>query len=223
MTTAIVIAPAQAMNQGEIMKDSSIPTHLPPASGVVQTNHAAFPALLDAVELPCDAATVATHSGRRYEIQSGERGDRLTVRSRGGEVVLRVTITDAGPILVFESAEVELCATRALRLRAGEVSVQARGDLCLESGGALEARVGGSLHTRVAGALRMEAAEVEIQASERHLAARARGAIAIDGEHIALNGDPLPQPFAWSAPAEEDHSVERNDPAGSPASRERGQ
>lgn len=205
------------------MKDSSKPVNLPPASGVVQTNHAVSPALLDAVELPCDAATVATLSGRRYDIQSGERGDRLTVRSRGGEVVLRVTITDSGPILVFEGAEVELCATRALRLRADEVSVRARGDLCLESGGALDARVGGSVHTRVAGALRMEAAEVEIQASERHLAARARGTIAIDGEHIALNGDPFPQPFAWSAPAEEEYLADGNDPVGSPASRERGQ
>jgi hypothetical protein len=223
MTTASAIVPAQAMNQGEPMKDSSKTVDRPPASGIVHASHADLPALLDAVELPCDAATVATHSGRRYDIQSGERGDQLTVRSRGGEVVLRVTITDAGPVLAFESAEVELCATRALRLCADEVSVQARGDLRLSSGGALEERVGGNLHTRVAGALRVEAAEVEIQASEGRLAARARGTIALDGEHIALNGDPLPQPFAWSAPAEVDALAEGDDSAGSPASRERRQ
>jgi len=30
---------------------------------------------------------------------------------------------------------------------------------------------------------------------------RAMGRIALDGEHIGLNDDPLPQPFAWSASA----------------------
>jgi hypothetical protein len=204
------------MNTGEIMNSPSRSDDLPPSSQTVPTSQAAFPALLGAVELPCDAATVATHSGRRYDIQSGEHGDRLTVRARGGEVVLRVTFTDQGPVLAFESAEVELSATRALRLRGEAVSVEARGDLRIEAGGALEERVGGNLHTRVAGALRVEAAEVELQASERHMAARARGSIAIDGEHIALNGEPLPQPFAWSAPAEVD------DPALSPASTEVG-
>lgn len=189
---------------------------LPPSSRTVPTSPPDFAELLGAVELPCDAATVATHSGRRYDIQSSPHGDRLTVRSRSGEVVLRVTVTDAGPVLAFESAEVELSATRALRLSADEVSVKARGDLRLEAGGALEERVLGDLHTRVAGALRVEAAEVEIQANDRHLAARARGAIAIDGEHIALNGEPLPQPFAWSAAAEAD------EPAIAPESAEGG-
>jgi len=198
------------------MNYSSKSDELPPSSRTVPIRHGGFTALLDAVELPCDVATVVTHSGRRYDIQSGEPGDRLTVRSRGGEVVLRVTLTDAGPVLAFESAEVELSATRALRLCADEVQVQAHGSLRLEAGGALEERVGGDLHTRVAGALRVEAAEIELQASERHMAARARGAIAIDGEHIALNGEPLPQPFAWSTPAEVD------DPAIAPASTEGG-
>ena len=48
----------------------------------------------------------------------------------------------------------------------------------------------------------MEAANVEIQANTGAVGVRAMGRIALDGEHIGLNDDPAPQPFAWSGIAD---------------------
>jgi hypothetical protein len=45
---------------------------------------------------------------------------------------------------------------------------------------------------------------------------RALGRIALDGEHVGLNDDPLPRPFAWSAIAE-GPDAEPPSPPASPA------
>jgi hypothetical protein len=155
------------------------------------------PSLAD-VDLPASAATVTLASGRRYELAAGADADRLTVRARSGEVVLRVEVTDAGPVLSFSGASVELVGARSLRLAAEEVSIEAGKDLSIASGGALRERVAGDHHVRVAGDERVEAANVEVQASAGGAAVRALGRIALDGEHIGLNDEPLPQPFPWS-------------------------
>jgi len=51
---------------------------------------------------------VLLSSGRHYAIEAKPDGDRLTVRARDGQVMLRVTLTDAGPVLFFENADLEL-------------------------------------------------------------------------------------------------------------------
>lgn len=158
---------------------------------------------LSAVDMPARSAEVVLASGRRYELEAGAEADRLTVRGRGGQVVLRIQITDRGPVLSFSSAEIELSAARELRLTAERVSIAAKGSIEVESGGALTERVG-SHHTQVAGEERLEAASVEMQANEGHLRARARRSIALDADHIGLNDEPLPGPFDWSAPAREE-------------------
>lgn len=153
---------------------------------------------LDDVETPVASASVALESGRRYELEAGAEGDRVTVRARSGEVVLRIEVTDAGPVLRFSGATVELSAARGLHLSAREVSIEATEDLALTAGGSLRERVDGDHHTHVAGDERVEAANVELQASTGAVGIRAMGRIALDGEHIGLNDDPVPQPFPWS-------------------------
>jgi hypothetical protein len=159
--------------------------------------------LLDQIQASPASAAVTLASGRRYEMSAGEGGDQLTVRSRGGEIVLRIVVTDAGPVLSFSGASIEVAATQRLRLEGQEVSVRASGDVTIEAGGSLRERVGGDHHTSVAGDERLEASGVEVQASAGSVGLRAMKKIALDGEHIGLNDDPLPQPFPWSALADE--------------------
>jgi len=158
--------------------------------------------ILEDVDTPVGAAAVTLASGRRYELAAGGDADRVTIRSRGGEIVLRIEVTDAGPVLSFSGASVELSATRRLRLAAEEVSIEASKDLSLAAGGSLRERVAGDHHTKVAGDERVEAASVQIQASTGGVGVRAMEAIRLDGEHIGLNDDPAPQPFGWSAIAD---------------------
>lgn len=153
---------------------------------------------LDDIEAPAVSASVALASGRRYDLDAGRDADRVTIRARSGEVVLQIEVTDAGPVLRFSGASVELSAARRLHLAAREVSVEAEDDLSLSAGGTLREHAGRDHHARVAGDARIEAANVELQASTGGVGVRALGRIALDGEHIGLNDDPAPQPFPWS-------------------------
>jgi hypothetical protein len=154
--------------------------------------------LFDEIEAPVPTAAVMLTSGRRYDLEAGDDADRLVIRARGGEVVLRIEVTDAGPVLSFSGASLDLHATRRLRMTAQEVSIEATADLAISAGGSLRETVGGDHHTKVAGAERVEAAVVEVQASKGAVGVRAMGPIALDGEHIGLNDAPVPEPFAWS-------------------------
>jgi len=158
---------------------------------------------LDDVEAPVATAEVMLTSGRRYELEAGAGADRLVIRSRGGEVVLRIEVTDAGPVLTFSGASIELAATQRLRLAASEVSIEATGDVSLMAGGSLRETVGGDHHSKVTGDERVEAANVQLQANVGAVGVRALGRIGLDGEHIGLNDDPLPKPFPWSAIADD--------------------
>jgi hypothetical protein len=155
--------------------------------------------VLDQIEAPTPEANVMLASGRRYELTAGTEADRVTIRSRTGEVVLRIEVTDAGPVLSFSSASVELVAVRSLRLAAEDVSIEAGKDLSVTAGGSLRERVAGDHHLSVAGDERVEAANVELQANAGAVGMRAKGRIALDAEHVGLNDNPLPAPFRWSA------------------------
>jgi hypothetical protein len=157
------------------------------------------PPLLDRVDVPVGSASVALTSGRRYELSAEPGGDRITVVGRQGEVLLRVTMTDKGPLLSFESAEIEVAATRRLALSADEIALDARRAMTTTVGGDLRETVAGTRHAEIGGEDHTEAAAIQLQASERGVDVRAMGRIALDGEHIGLNDDPCPRPFEWSA------------------------
>jgi hypothetical protein len=154
--------------------------------------------LLERVDAPVEATNVTLTSGRHYEMRVDGSRDQLTIRSSEGNIVLRIEVTDAGPVLSFSGASIDFVASRKMRIEAEEVSLHAKRDMLLDAGGSLHERVGGDHHTRVEGAERLEASAVEMQANAHSVAVRAMQKISLDGEHIGLNDDPLPQPFPWS-------------------------
>ena len=167
----------------------------PPAETAhVEPSHSA----LEEVQAPLESSQVTLTSGRRYELEAGGEKDRLTIRGRGGAVILRIEVTDAGPVLSFASASLEIESTRRLHLRADEIKIETTRDLTVAVGGALVEKVGGDHHLRVGGDERVEAAAIELQANISSVGVRAMGKIALDGEHIGLNDDPALQPFPWS-------------------------
>lgn len=175
-----------------------------PSTETTPTEAAAERDLLDGLELPVAHADLRLASGRRYAIDAGADADRLVVRGRGGDVVLRIEITEAGPVLSMTGAVLELRAARQLVLEAERVALRARGALAIEAGGALTETVGGDRHVCIGGVDRLEAAALERQADAGGVSFRARDAIALDGERVALNGDPRPAPFGWSRAGNEE-------------------
>lgn len=132
-------------------------------------------------------------SGRYMRISAQGASDELEIRGHGGEIVMRVTVDERGPVFRFQSARVAIDAESDLELRGRRVVMASREDMLVE--------VGGDHHTRVAGAEHLEAARVEVQANEEHVAIRARENVAIDCELIGLNDEPIPAPFPWSQAA----------------------
>jgi hypothetical protein len=178
------------------MTKEAATTNSDPPSSVI------LPLALDEVVAPQLSATVVLTSGRRYELDTCRDADQVIIRARSGEVVLRIDVTDAGPVLAFSGATVELSAAQRLHLAAPEVSIEAGDELSLTSGGALREHVAGDHHTCVAGDERIEAANVELQASAGDIGVRAMGKVALEGEHVGLKEEPLPRPFGWSVIAE---------------------
>lgn len=159
--------------------------------------------LLEKIELPVEQASVLLSSGRRVEVEAGEPCDRVTMRSGSGALLLEIELGERGLRLRCSGAELELSGTEKLCLAARTVEIQAVEKLLLASDGDLTERIAGDHHSRVGGTERREAARVEVQANDGTMAIRARQAIRLDGEHIGLNDDPCPAPFAWSQAAEE--------------------
>ncbi len=156
---------------------------------------------LDEVDGPTDACSVLLTSGRRLDASATEAGDRIEVRSTSGKLVLTVLVTDRGATLELEAADISLASRGDLRLSGRDVHLAASRDLSVEVGGQERRRVALDRHTSVGGRERLEAARVELQASEEDVCVRARDVVRIDGELVALNDDPAPAPFPWSAAA----------------------
>ncbi len=120
-----------------------------------------------------EAEGLVLASGRRVEVKPAEDGDWLTIRGRDGACVLTVLLTDAGPVLRFEAAALQVAATRAVEISCEDFRVSARNELHL---------VG---------------REVDLTARLGGVRVRADDDVAIDGERVLLNSNDLPTQLTW--------------------------
>lgn len=157
--------------------------------------------VLDLIEPARSDRSVLLASGRRLDVHGSGECDRIEIRGRHGEVVLRIRVDDAGPVLSFEGAHVEIAASERLTLTGQDVDIRASRSLAVVVEGDVRSEIGGARHTTIRGAERLEAESLELQANEADVAIRARDKIRIDGEGIGLNDAALPAPFSWSRPA----------------------
>jgi hypothetical protein len=153
--------------------------------------------LLNAAVPPRHSGVIALVSGRSVEAEARPEGDLVRVRANGGEVVLTVLVTDAGPVLRFESAALELSAARDVSIECERFDVRARGEASVTTGGDLVERVGGKAVREVAGASSHEAHEVSIAARRGSVDVRANDDVNVKGDRIRLNCEPSPVPATW--------------------------
>jgi hypothetical protein len=85
-------------------KDSTLEKETPEATSARAGD------LLDRVDTPLDTADLTLTSGRRYELRADGDRDQVTIRSAEGNIVLRIEVTDAGPVLSFSGASIDLVA-----------------------------------------------------------------------------------------------------------------
>lgn len=85
-----------------------------------------------------EARELLLDSGRRVSIRSGEGEDVLEVEEGSGEVVVKVRLTDSGPVISLEGARLELTALDTISLKAKRVEVSAEEEAAIKSEGTLD-------------------------------------------------------------------------------------
>jgi hypothetical protein len=152
---------------------------------------ASLPELLaDIASPPPDAAPqrMALASGRVVEADvEGPGRDRFTIRSATGEVELQICMTEKGPLLRFRAADVELEATRDVKVHCEDFHVKAEKQIIQESGGDLRQRIGGHADVKVRGRMTLAARESRLQAKRGNVQIEANDDVEIVGERVKLN------------------------------------
>lgn len=150
-----------------------------------------LPELLADIASPGVVSTqqrMALGSGRVIEANAeGPDRDRLTIRSKTGEVELEICLTEKGPLLRFRAAEVELEAAREVKVQCENFVVQAKKDIVQESGGDLRQRIGGQADVKVRRRMTLAAAESRLVAKRGNVQIEANDDVEVLGERIKLN------------------------------------
>ena len=77
-------------------------------------------------------------SGRQILVHSDEKEEILEIVERGGEMVMAVRLTDKGPIVSIQAAQLELKSTETISLDAKKVRIKAQEEASIESEGTLK-------------------------------------------------------------------------------------
>ena len=111
----------------------------------------------------------------------------MTIRNPSGEVELEIRMTERGPLLRFRAADVELEATRDVKVSCNDFHVKAEGAIVEEAGGDLRQRIRGSADVKVRGRMTLAARETRVQAKRGNVQIEANDDVEILGEKIKLN------------------------------------
>ncbi len=115
-------------------------------------------------------------SGRTVEADADER---ITVRAPSGVVELAVRFTADGPVLSFRAADLELSATREVRVDCERFDLRARDGVSL--------RTDGDLVHDALGAVEVAGARVDVVSRDEDLRLDARADVRLDGSRVLLN------------------------------------
>ena len=77
-------------------------------------------------------------SGRQVVVHSSENEELLEIVETEGEVILKVRLTDAGPVISIQGTYLELKSTETITLESKKVKIKAEEEVGIESKGSLE-------------------------------------------------------------------------------------
>jgi len=86
----------------------------------------------------CKTQQMQLDSGRQVVIHSNENEEILEIVEPEGEVILKMRLTDAGPVISVQGAHLELKSTETLTLESKKVKIRAEEEARVESKGSLE-------------------------------------------------------------------------------------
>jgi len=111
-------------------------------------------------------------------------GEQLELRAPDGRVCLRVTLTERGPAVEIETADLSILSHGAIRLGAQDLEIEATRSLAIKSGGDFRIESAGQLATT--------AASQKIEATRGEIHVKANDDVRVDGERVRLNAPEAP-------------------------------
>jgi hypothetical protein len=139
---------------------------------------------------------VTFRSGHQAEIVSGRSEESLTLRTRDGQLMLAIEMTDQGPLLRLSGGALQISAASTLSLEAKHLELSAE-SVAVNVRDDLVERVGGDASREVAGSSSLRARDVGIEATRGGVAVHANDDVDVKGERVRLNSDDPPMPVSW--------------------------
>ncbi len=132
-----------------------------------------------------DERSLSLSHGRKVIIKS--EGECLQITSETGVVELTVKITENGPVLTFEEANIEIVNKGDLKLECENLDIKTRGKMKVDTGDDIEYRVSGNLKFDVRDDAQFSAQSMEIKSELGDLSLIANDDVAINGLRILMN------------------------------------
>ena len=165
-------------------------------SNASKTTKASRKPLARAALVPVAPRVITLTSGHRVEIDEQRAGETLTIRSSGGQTMLSVHLTDAGPVVTLSGATLEIVAAGSLALRCDHFDLKA-GSASINVAGDLMERVGGNADRQAAGTSTLAARAIGIEAAPGGVSITANDDVDVKGERVRLNSEDPPMPLSW--------------------------
>ncbi len=120
-------------------------------------------------------------SGYTVAVRSGTAagGDELAVLAPDGRLCVTIELTERGPSVRIEAAELSVASRGKMQLSADSLTLTSDNDLALVAGGDLRLEAKGKLAT--------QAFEQSIVATHGDVAVQANDDVRLDGERVRLN------------------------------------
>ncbi len=126
-------------------------------------------------------------SGRRASFKNSDGEDLLIVKNPEGFVELMVRFTDAGPVLYFQSAALDIKSRGDFAVDCKKFRVRAKECIDLTSKGDLVQDVHGKMETKVVEESVIKARKIEIKSTLGDVDIKANDDVHLRGERIKLN------------------------------------
>lgn len=77
-------------------------------------------------------------SGRQVMVHSSEKDELIEIAESDGKIIMKVRMTDDGPVISVSGAHLELKSTETIAIEAKKIKIKAEEEFVVESKGSLE-------------------------------------------------------------------------------------
>ena len=77
-------------------------------------------------------------SGRQVQAHSNENGELIEITEENGDIILKILMTESGPVISLTGTHLKLQATESIALQAKKISIETTEKTSLKSNGTME-------------------------------------------------------------------------------------